>query len=683
RRADLRAHAVRRADQVRQQRHRGGDERTARGTRGDRARARSQVRRRLSRTRRLAARRGRLGCGDPLDPGQRRRHQLGGRADPGRDLQRPRLCRGAPRTPLRKGCRCDRRAGRSQHGRRGAAARFSFRAAQADRRQWGAADLRRGDHGVSGRARRGAGALCRAARPDGAWQDHRRRPAGRCLWGPGGSDGPCGAGRTGVPGGLPFRSPGGDGRRRGDAEAADARGLRENRARGRSSRGRPSSQRRKRRARRVAPDPVRHRQAASKFRRSEGFGRRGLGPLLPCDARRGRPFAPVAVRGLVRVGGARPLRRRRDDRGDRVSRFLDAARRKPVDATPVWLMRQAGRSLPEYRALRERWTLADIVAEPELCAEVTLQPVRRLGVDAAVMFADIMLPLRGMGVDFDLVEGVGPVIADPIRSPQDVDRLRVPDGEEAAPQVVTAVRRVVSESAVPVVCFAGAPFTLASYLLEGRPSRDFSLTKRFMYSEPEAFERLLGKLAETMSGYLAAQVRAGASAVQLFDSWVGGLAPDDYESRVAPHTRAVFRASEPLGVPRINFGTGTAAMLEAIAATGPDLVSLDCRVRLDDPWRRVGLGSGVRGNLESSVLSGRYRAVGGSPLEEITRRQAAALSAALGLPTFVGMKHAPPFIAEAAEEAGRQGIRKLIGLTLAPHYAGMSLGQYEHALRDA
>ena len=287
-----------------------------------------------------------------------------------------------------------------------------------------------------------------------------------------------------------------------------------------------------------------------------------------------------------------------------MSRFLAAARRQAVDVTPVWLMRQAGRSLPEYRALRERYSLLEIVAEPDLCAEVTLQPVRRLGVDAAVMFADIMLPLRGMGVDFDLVEGVGPVIADPLRRPEDVDRLRVPDGEEAAPQVVTAVRRVVAESPVPVVCFAGAPFTLASYLLEGRPSRDFSLTKRFMYSEPEAFERLLGKLAETMSGYLAAQIRAGASAVQLFDSWVGALAPDDYESRVAPHTRAVFQAIEPLGVPRIHFGTGTAALLEAIAATGPDLVGLDWRVRLDEGWRRVGLGLGVQGNLDPAVLLG-------------------------------------------------------------------------------
>jgi uroporphyrinogen decarboxylase len=287
-----------------------------------------------------------------------------------------------------------------------------------------------------------------------------------------------------------------------------------------------------------------------------------------------------------------------------LSRFLDAAHHKPVDVTPVWLMRQAGRSLPEYRALRERWSLAEIVAQPELCAEVTLQPVRRLGVDAAVMFADIMLPLRGMGVDFELVENVGPVIAHPIAGPADVERLRVPDGEEAAPQVITAVRQVVADSPVPVIGFSGAPFTLASYLIEGRPSREFARVKSFMYNQPEAFDLLLGKLATTMSGYLKAQVAAGVQAVQLFDSWVGALAPDDYDSRVAPHTRAIFGALAPLGVPRIHFGTNTAGLLEAIAQSGPDIVSLDWRVPLDEGWRRVGLERGIQGNLDPAVLLG-------------------------------------------------------------------------------
>jgi uroporphyrinogen decarboxylase len=267
-------------------------------------------------------------------------------------------------------------------------------------------------------------------------------------------------------------------------------------------------------------------------------------------------------------------------------------------------MRQAGRSLPEYRRLRERWTLADIVAQPDLCAEVTLQPVRRLGVDAAVMFADIMLPARGMGVDFELVDGVGPVIAHPIARAADVERLRVPDGEEAAPQVIAAVRQVVAESPVPVICFAGAPFTLASYLIEGRPSRSFEKVKAFMFTQPEAFDQLLDKLARAMSGYLAAQVAAGAEAVQLFDSWVGALALEDYLGRVAPHTRAIFDALRPLNVPLIHFGTDTAGLLESIAETGPDIISLDWRVPLDQGWSRVGYDRGIQGNLDPGVLLG-------------------------------------------------------------------------------
>jgi len=287
-----------------------------------------------------------------------------------------------------------------------------------------------------------------------------------------------------------------------------------------------------------------------------------------------------------------------------VSRFLDAARRQAVDVTPVWLMRQAGRSLPEYRKLRERWSLVDIVAQPELCAEVTLQPVHRLGVDAAVMFADIMLPLRGMGVDFELVENVGPVIARPIASSADVERLIVPPGEAAAPQVITAVRHVVAQSPVPVIAFSGAPFTLASYLIEGGPSRDFARVKAFMYSEPAAFDTLLAKLAATMAGYLRAQVAAGASSVQLFDSWVGALALEDYEARVLPHTRAIFDALRSLDIPRIHFGTDTAAMLESIASAGPDIVSLDWRVPLDTGWDRVGHDRGIQGNLDPAVLLG-------------------------------------------------------------------------------
>jgi uroporphyrinogen decarboxylase len=310
-----------------------------------------------------------------------------------------------------------------------------------------------------------------------------------------------------------------------------------------------------------------------------------------------------------------------------VSRFLQAARHQPVDVTPVWLMRQAGRSLPEYRKLRERWSLVDIVAQPELCAEVTLQPVRRLGVDAAVMFADIMLPLRGMGVEFDLVENVGPVIARPIASAAAVDRLVVPSGDEAAPQVIAAVRQVVAQSPVPVIGFSGAPFTLASYLIEGRPSRDFARVKAFMYSEPEAFDKLLAKLSATMAGYLLAQVGAGASAVQLFDSWVGALAVEDYQTRVLPHTRSIFAALKSVDVPRIHFGTDTAGLLESIASAGPDIVSVDWRVPLDSAWDRVGHDRGIQGNLDPAVLLG--------PPELVRERARDVLRRAAGRPGHI------------------------------------------------
>jgi uroporphyrinogen decarboxylase len=286
------------------------------------------------------------------------------------------------------------------------------------------------------------------------------------------------------------------------------------------------------------------------------------------------------------------------------SLFIRACRRQAVERTPIWLMRQAGRSLPEYRAIREKWTLEQIVAQPELCAEVTLQPVRRLGVDAAVMFADIVLPLRGMGVEFELVESVGPVIARPIRDSLAVAALRTPPAAESVPQILEAVAMVASESPVPVVCFSGGPFTLASYLIEGRPSRDFLVTKEFMYREPAAFDLLLGKLASVMSEYLSAQVGAGASALQLFDSWAGALSPRDYAARVLPHTRRIFEATAALGVPRIHFGTGTAGLLELIASSGCDVVSLDWRVNLDEAWRRIGAGLGVQGNLDPAAMLG-------------------------------------------------------------------------------
>jgi uroporphyrinogen decarboxylase len=250
-----------------------------------------------------------------------------------------------------------------------------------------------------------------------------------------------------------------------------------------------------------------------------------------------------------------------------------------------------------------------------------------LGVDAAVMFADIMLPLRGMGVEFELVENIGPVIARPIASAADVDRLVVPLGEEAAPEVIAAVRQVVAQSPVPVIGFSGAPFTLASYLIEGRPSRDFARVKAFMYSEPVAFDKLLAKLAATMAGYLLAQVAAGASAVQLFDSWVGALAVEDYEARVLPHTRSIFAALKSADVPRIHFGTDTAGLLESIASAGPDIVSIDWRVPLDAAWDRVGHDRGIQGNLDPAVLLG--------PPELVRERARDVLRRAAGKPGHI------------------------------------------------
>ncbi len=216
--------------------------------------------------------------------------------------------------------------------------------------------------------------------------------------------------------------------------------------------------------------------------------------------------------------------------------LVRAARREPVERTPVWFMRQAGRSLPEYRAVRERHSFWEVANTPELCAEVTLQPVRRHGVDAAVMFADIMTPVLGMGLDVELVEGVGPVVAEPVRTLADVERLRVPDPDEAFAPLLEAIGIVRGELAPEqaVVGFCGGPFTVAGYLVEGKPSREFAIVKTLMYREPDVWHALLDKLADCFAGYVAAQVRAGADVVQLFDSWVGALSPLDYEEFVGP-----------------------------------------------------------------------------------------------------------------------------------------------------
>jgi uroporphyrinogen decarboxylase len=271
-------------------------------------------------------------------------------------------------------------------------------------------------------------------------------------------------------------------------------------------------------------------------------------------------------------------------------------------------MRQAGRSLPEYRAIRERHSFWEVAHTPELCAEVTLQPVRRHGVDAAVMFADIMTPVLGMGLDVDLVEGVGPVVAEPVRTIADVERLRVPDADEAFAPLLEAIR-IVRGELVPeqaVVGFCGGPFTVAGYLVEGKPSREFATVKTLMYSEPEVWRALMEKLADCFAGYVAAQARAGADVVQLFDSWVGALSPADYEEFVAPWSARILAAVD---VPTIHFGTGASTLLPAMARAGGDVIGLDWRIALDDGWAVVGEERGVQGNLDPAVLLGPWERV--------------------------------------------------------------------------
>ena len=311
------------------------------------------------------------------------------------------------------------------------------------------------------------------------------------------------------------------------------------------------------------------------------------------------------------------------------SRFLRACRRMPVDRTPVWFMRQAGRYMPEYRALREKYSLLEICRQPELAAEVTLQPVHLLGVDAAILFADILLPLIPMGVDIEFVRGDGPAIHNPIRSEADIARLRPIEAEQALGHVMRAVQLVRQElpGTTALIGFAGAPFTLASYLVEGGASRDFLRTKRLMYSEGRAWRGLMEKLSAMLVDYLVSQVRAGAQAVQLFDSWVGALSPDDYRDYVQPYSASVLEGVSQAGVPVIHFGTGTATLLEAMREAGGDVIGVDWRIPLDRAWERLGPSVGVQGNLDPAALF--------APRPELERQVSRILQAAAGRPGHV------------------------------------------------
>ena len=307
------------------------------------------------------------------------------------------------------------------------------------------------------------------------------------------------------------------------------------------------------------------------------------------------------------------------------SSLLDACLGKPVERPPVWFMRQAGRSLPEYRALREKHGMFEIFRDPELAAEVTLQPVRRLGVDAAILFSDIVVPLAAVGVDVELRPG--PVVAQPFRGPADLRRLRPLEPQADIPFVLDTVRLLAGQLDVPLIGFAGAPFTLASYLIEGGPSKTLGRTKAVMHADPGFWADLLDRLAGIVVSSLRGQVEAGAAAVQVFDSWAGVLSPSDYRRSVLPAARKIFAGLEDLGVPRIHFGVGTGELLELLAEAGADVVGVDWRVPLDRARARLGEHVAVQGNLDPAVCL--------APWDVVAREAGAVLDANGGRPGHV------------------------------------------------
>lgn len=303
------------------------------------------------------------------------------------------------------------------------------------------------------------------------------------------------------------------------------------------------------------------------------------------------------------------------------SAFLRACRREPVPHTPIWFMRQAGRSLPEYRKLREGVGMLESCLRPDLVTEITMQPVRRYGVDAAILFSDIVLPVKAAGVDLDIKPGVGPVVADPIRCAADVERIPALDPDAVLP-VADAVHSLVTDlGATPLIGFAGAPFTLASYLVEGGPSRDHARTKALMYGDEATWHALASRLADIAVTYLRVQIDAGASAIQLFDSWAGSLSAADYERYVLPHSRRVLESVTD--VPRIHFGVDTAELLGLMASAGADVVGVDWRVPLDAAAARVGPGVALQGNLDPATVFAPWPAVA-ERARDVLRRGAAA-----------------------------------------------------------
>jgi uroporphyrinogen decarboxylase len=289
--------------------------------------------------------------------------------------------------------------------------------------------------------------------------------------------------------------------------------------------------------------------------------------------------------------------------------------------TPVWFMRQAGRFLPEYRKIREKHDIISICKNPELCAKVTTLPVEILGVDAAIMFADIMLPIEGMGVRFKIEDGIGPIIKQPISDARSASSLEALDPASDVPFILEAIglAKKMLDAKVPLIGFCGAPFTIASYLIEGRPTRDFIKVKTLMYRDPKTWHALMGKLSDSMAAYLLAQVKAGVELIQLFDSWVGCLSPQDYHNYVLPYSQRIFKKLEDTGVPRIHFGTNTANLLEEMKTAGGDVFGVDWRIPIDIAWERLGYDVGIQGNLDPATLLGDMKLVQ-SAATDILRR---------------------------------------------------------------
>jgi uroporphyrinogen decarboxylase len=308
-------------------------------------------------------------------------------------------------------------------------------------------------------------------------------------------------------------------------------------------------------------------------------------------------------------------------------RFLRACRREPVDATPVWFMRQAGRYMAEYRAIREKYTLLEICYQPELAAEVTMQPVRALDVDAAILFADILLPVIPLGLGLEFAKGEGPVIGTPVRTLEDVLAMRPVHAETDLGYVMDAIRILRRELNVPLIGFCGAPFTVASYIIEGGSSREFLKTKNMMYSVPEVWQALMNRLSNVLAEYLVGQIRAGAQAVQIFDSWVGALSPQDYEKFVLPYSQKVLQAARAENVPVIHFGTNTTTLLPLMKRAGGDVIGLDWRLPLDDGWNLLGRDVAVQGNLDPALLF--------APRPEIKKRVQGILRRAEGRPGHI------------------------------------------------